>query len=81
MLELCLRLKILKLILNFYSLGVTVFFFQICGLKFLANFLLFIFFFEFAHFVHSFPNKNYQVRKILNQKTHVGWGGGFNLTI
>jgi hypothetical protein len=33
MLELCLRWELLKLILDFYSLGVTFFSFQICDFK------------------------------------------------
>ncbi len=41
----CLRLELLELLLNFYSLGVTFFSFKFCDLKFLAIVLL----------VHIFP--------------------------
>jgi hypothetical protein len=53
MLEFCLRLKLLKLILNFYSLGVTFclsnLWFQVFG-----KFFLFKIFFEFAPFFSFF---------------------------
>jgi hypothetical protein len=47
----CLRLKLLGLIFKNYSLGVAFYF------KFLAIFLLFTFFFEFAHFFPFFSQQ------------------------
>jgi len=41
-----------------------------------GNFFLFTSSFEFSLFFPFFSNKNCQVRKISNQKKHVGWGGG-----
>jgi hypothetical protein len=60
----CLMLELLKLLLVFYSLGVT-FFFVICDFNFFDNVLCCLHFFLNSHFFfHFFPNKNCQVRKI-----------------
>jgi hypothetical protein len=52
-----------------------------CNFNFLANFLLFTFFLEFAQFFPFFSNKNYQVRKIQNKEDMLVGEGGFNPTI
>ncbi len=76
MLELCLRLKLLKLILIFYSLGVTFFSFKFVISSFWQFFCCLHFSLNLHHFFHSFPNKNYQGRKFWNQKKMwVGEGG------
>jgi hypothetical protein len=56
----------------FICLKLEFFFLSICNFNFLAILLLFTFFLEFSLFSPFFPNKNYQVRKIENQKKHVG---------
>ncbi len=67
MLELCLRLELLELILNFYSLGVTSFLFI-----FLEMFLLFTFFLEFTLFFPFFSQQKLPI--IAKPKNHVAWG-------
>jgi hypothetical protein len=74
---------IIRIILKFYSLGIT-FFLRIFYLKFFTKKNLH-FFLEFALFLSFFPNKNCQVKKNQNQKNMLvvegeggGGGGGFN---
>jgi predicted PurR-regulated permease PerM len=76
----CLRLELLELLLNFYSLG---FYFlnQFFYPNFFASFLLFIFSLNLHYLVHFFHNKNCQVKKIWNQKNMLVGVGGANPTI
>jgi len=72
----CLMLEWLELFLKNLLIRSELF-----SLKFMVSnfgniFVVYIFF-EFALFFHFFPNKNCQIRKIRNQKNHVGcWLGG-----
>jgi hypothetical protein len=81
MLELCLWSELLKLIFKFLFIKRNLFSFQICDFNFLEFFCCLHSSLNLHKFSHFFPNKNYQVRKIWNQKKHVGWGGEFNQTI
>ncbi len=58
----CLRLELLKLLLNFYSLGVIKKN-QIFHSNFLASFFCFFVFFEFSLFFPFFSQQNCQVKK------------------
>ncbi len=61
----CLRLVLLELLkIKISPIKINILFFQISDPKFLASFLLFTFFFEFALFFPFFLNKNFQVKKI-----------------
>jgi hypothetical protein len=75
MLELCLRLELLKLTLIFYSLRITFFFFKFVISKFLQIFCCLHFSLTF-HIFLVFSQQKLPVRKIQNQKKRVVWGGG-----
>jgi hypothetical protein len=68
----CLTLELLKLFLNFYSLGVT-FFFQILSQFFGKFFVIYIFFQVCAFSSIFFPTKITMLRKF-ETKRNVGWG-------
>jgi hypothetical protein len=75
-----LMLELLELLLNFYSLGITFFLWDLWFQFF--DFLLFFTFFLNLHYVfHFFPNKNCQVqkfetKKICRLRCARGTGGG-----
>jgi hypothetical protein len=64
----CLMLKLLDLLLNFYLLGVVTFFSLKFSISSLQTFLLSHFFLNLQYFFHFFPNKNCQVKKFWGQK-------------